>query len=115
MCQTRALAYHEGAVRVLKGGVRRKHRVVRLNNRVRHRRCRVHAELEFRLLAVVRAQAFQDERAQSRTSATAERVEYEEALQTGAVVGQTTELVHDRVDLLLADGVMATRVWYIPP
>jgi hypothetical protein len=38
-------------------------------------------------------------------------VEDKEALETGTVVGETTDLLEDAVDELLADSVVTTRVW----
>jgi hypothetical protein len=38
-------------------------------------------------------------------------VEDEEALETGAVVGETTNLLEDVVDELLADGIVTTGVF----
>ena len=95
---------------MLKGRVGREDRVVRLDNGVRHRRCRVHAELKLGLLAVIRREALKDKRAETRAGSATERVEYKEALQTIAVVGETANLVHYGVDLLLADSVVTTGI-----
>lgn len=95
---------------MLERGVRGENGVVRLNNGVRHRRRGVHAELQLRLLAVVGGEALKDESTKPRAGSTAKRVEHKEALETIAVVGQTANLVHDEVDLLLANGVVATGV-----
>ena len=96
---------------MLQGGVGCEDRVVRLDDGVGHRGGGVHAELQFRLLAVVGREAFENEGTEAGTSSTAERVEHEEALETIAVVRQTTNLVHDDINLLLANGVVATSVW----
>lgn len=95
---------------MLKRGVRSENGVVRLNNRIRHCRRRVHAELQLRLLAVVGGKALKDESAETGASSTSKRVEHEEALETIAVIGQTADLVHDEVDLLLANSVVTTGV-----
>ena len=71
----------------------------------------VHAELELGLLAVVGGETLEKESAETRTSATTEGVEDEEALQTSAVVGEAAKLVHYGIDLLLADGVVTTSVY----
>ena len=97
---------------MLKGRVGGENRVVGLNDRRAELRRGVHAELELRLLAVVGRKTLEEESAETRTGATTERVEDEEALKTGTVVGETAELVHDRVDLLFADGVVSASVCY---
>lgn len=104
------MIYHEGAVGVLERGVGSQDRVVGLDDRRAKLRCRVHAELELGLLSVVRRETLEKESTETRASATAERVEDEEALEARAVVRQTTDLVHRRVDELLADGVVATGI-----
>lgn len=62
----------EGAVRVLNGRVGGEHSVVWLNNGSGNARRRVDGELELALLAVVGAEAFQKEGAETRSSATTE-------------------------------------------
>lgn len=101
---------HEGAVRVLEGGVGGKDRVVGLNDRGGNLRGGVDAELKLALLAVVDRQTLHEESTETGTSTATERVEDEESLETGAVVGDPSDLVEDLVDELLADGVVATSV-----
>lgn len=101
---------HEGAVRVLKGGVGGEDGVVRLDDRGGDLRGRVDAELELALLAVVNGQALHEESTETRTGTTTERVEDEEALETRAVVCNSSDLVENLVDQLLADGVVTTGV-----
>lgn len=84
--------------------------VVRLDNRVRGLRGGVDGELKLGLLAVVGGETLEQERTETRAGSTTERVEDEEALETRAVVSQTADLVHHNVNLLLADGVVATRI-----
>ena len=95
---------------MLKRRVGRQDGVVGLDNRAGQLGSGVHAELELGLLAVVGGKALKEESAETRTSATTEGVEDEEALEARAVVGQTADLVHRRVDELLADGVVATGI-----
>jgi len=54
---------------------------------------------------------FHQERTEPGTGSTTERVEDEETLKSGAVIGQTTKLVHDGVDELLPDSVMTTGIY----
>jgi hypothetical protein len=101
---------HEAAVRVLQRGVRGQYGVVRLDHRGGELRGRVDAELQLALLAVVDRQTLHQQGTEARAGATTKRVEDEEALQAGAVVGHASNFVEDLVDKLLAHGVMATRV-----
>lgn len=101
---------HEGAVRVLQGGVSSEDGVVGLNNRGGHLRRRVDTELELALLAVVDGQTLHQEGTETGTCATTEGVEDEETLQAGAVVSDTADLIQDLVDELLSDCVVTTSV-----
>lgn len=65
-------AYHERAVGVLKRRVRRQDGVVWFNDGVRHGGCRVHAELELRLLAIVGGKTLEDKGTEPGASSTAE-------------------------------------------
>jgi hypothetical protein len=72
--------------------------------------CRVNGKLQFALLPVVRGQPFHKERSESGTGATTERVEYQEPLETGALVREFSDPVQHQIDDLFADSVMATCV-----
>ena len=89
----------------------RQNRVVGLDDRARELGSGVDTELKLRLLAVVVGQALHEESTETRASSTTERVEHEEALQTVAIVGQPANLVHNDINLLLANGVVATSVY----
>jgi hypothetical protein len=95
---------------VLKGGVGGQDRIVWLNNRRRELWRRVDAELELRLFAIVCAEALEEEGTKTRASSTTERVEHKEALETRAVICQSTDLVHDTVNQLLSDSVVTTSI-----
>ena len=101
---------HEGAVRVLQGGVGGQDRVVRLHHGRGDLRSGVDSKLQLGLLAVVNAEALHQQRGESRPGASAEAVEDEEALETGALVGQLADTIQNQVNDLLADGVVATGV-----
>lgn len=101
---------HEGAVRVLKSGVGGENRVVRLDNRGGGLGSRVDAELELALLAVVDGEALHEESTKAGTGTTTEGVEDEESLKTNAVVGNTTNLVEDAINELLANRVVTTGI-----
>ena len=106
----RLVVDHERHVGVLEERVRRQHAVVRLDDRGGDLGRRVERERELRLAAVVDGEALEQERAEAGAGAAADRVEEQEALQAGAVVGELADAVEDEVDNLLADGVVATRV-----
>ena len=94
---------HHGDVGVLEQRVRAQHAVVRLDDGGRDLRRGVDREAELALLAVVDAQALEQQRAEARARAAADGVEHEEALQAGAVVGELADAVEREVDDLLAD------------
>jgi hypothetical protein len=104
------IVHHEGAVGVFEGGVSGQDGIIWLHNGRSRLRCRVHAELQLDLLAVVDRETFHEQSTETRSSAASEGVEDEEALQPGAVVCNTANFVQDLINQLLADGVVATSV-----
>jgi len=95
---------------VLQGGVGGQDGVVRLDDGRRHLGSGVHGELELGLLPVVDRQTFHEEGSKAGAGTSSERVEDEEALETGALVGQLPDAVEHHVDDFLADCVMASGV-----
>jgi hypothetical protein len=87
-----------------------KDRVVRLDDGARQLGRGVDAEFEFGLLAIVGGQALKEERTETGAGSSTKGMEHKEALEPGAIVGQTANLVHDRVNELLADGVVSAGV-----
>lgn len=73
-------------------------------------RCRVDAELELALLAIIDGQALHQQGAKTGTGSTTEGVEHEETLKTGAIVGNAADLVENLVNELLAHRVVAASV-----
>jgi len=100
----------EGTVGVLDGGVGGENSVVRLNDSSRDAGSRVHGELELGLLAVLGRKTLEEKSTKTGTSSTTEGVEDQEALERLAVVGDTADTIHDIVDHLLANGIVATSV-----
>ena len=96
---------------MFQGGVGGQNGVVGLDNRVGQGRRGIHAEFKLGLLAIVGGEALKDEGTKSGTSSATERMEDEEALETRAVVCEPANLVHDEVDLLLANRVVATGIY----
>ena len=96
---------------MLKSRVGCENGVVRLDDGARELGGRVYAELQFGLLSIVSREPFQQKRAEARSSTATEGMENEKALQTGAVVGEATQFIHDGVNELLPDGVVTTSVW----
>ena len=101
---------HEGAVGVLEGGVGGEDGVVRLNHRAGDLRRRVDGELELGFLPVVDGESLHEERGESGPCAPSKGVEYEEPLETGALVRQLPDAVQHQVYDLLSDGVVPARV-----
>lgn len=101
---------HEGTVRVFQGGMSGEDGVVGLDNRGGDLWGRVDRELELGFLAIIDRETLEKESAKARAGATTERVEDEEALETSAAVGNLTDAVEDRVNELLADGIVTTGV-----
>jgi hypothetical protein len=101
---------HEGAVGVLHAAVRGEDGVVGLDHCGGDLRRWVDGELELALLAEFQLELFHEQGGEAGAGAAAERVEDEEALQSGAVVGQKSETVHHRFQESLAHGVVPTRV-----
>jgi len=95
---------------VLEGNVRRENGIVRFDDRCGDLRGGVDGELELGLLSVIHTETLHEERGESRAGAASEAVEDEEALKTGALVGELADTVENEVDDLLADGVVAAGV-----
>jgi hypothetical protein len=104
------VVHHEGAVGVAQSGVRRQDGVVGLHDGGAHLGGRVDHELELALLAELLRQVLHQQRSEAGAGPAAERVEDEEALQAGALLGHLRQLVHHHAYHLLADGVVASRV-----
>jgi hypothetical protein len=100
----------EGAIGVLKKRVRRKDVVVRLNNSGRHLGGRGHGEGKLRLAAIIDRKTLKEERTETRTRSTTGRVEEHETLKTSTVISELADTVKDKVNNLLAYGVVTTGV-----
>jgi hypothetical protein len=85
------IVYHESTIRVLQGGVGGQDGVVGLNNGCGHLGSWVDGELKFGLLAVVNRQALHQQGGETRTGATSEAVEDQEALEASALVSLERE------------------------
>lgn len=101
---------HETAVGMFKGSVRGEDGVVRLHDGRGHLRSGIDTELQLAFLAIVHRQAFHEEGAKARSCAATERMEDQKSLETGTIVGHSSNLVQDLVNELLADCVVAARV-----
>jgi hypothetical protein len=100
----------EGAVSVLKKRVGGEHVVVGLDDGGSDLGGGGHGEGKLGLAAVVDGKALEKERAKTGAGSTTSGVEDHEALKTSAVIGELADAVEDKVDNLLADGVVATGV-----
>ena len=101
---------HEGTVRVLQGGVGGQDGIVGLNHSSGNLGSRVDGELQLRLLAIVNREPLHEQRGEARSSATSKRVEEKEALQASALVSQLPNSVQNKVNHLLANGVVAPGI-----
>merc|ERR1711964_833256 len=101
---------HDGNVGVFKEGVGGEHGIVGLDDSGGDLGGGVDGETKLGLAAVVNGKTLKEEGAEAGAGTTAYGVEYHEALEAGAVVGELTDAVEDEVDDLLADGVVATGV-----
>jgi hypothetical protein len=101
---------HEGAVRVLQGGVGGQDGVVRLNNSSGNLGSWVDGKLELGLLSVVNGETFHEKRGESRSGTSTERVEDKETLETGTLVSELTDPVQNQIDDFLSDGVVTTSI-----
>ena len=70
----------------------------------------VDGELQLGFLAVVHGQTLHQQGGEARASASTERVEDEEALQTSALISQLPDPVENQVDDFFADGVVTSGV-----
>ena len=104
------VVHHEGAVRVLQGGVRGQDGVVGLHHGAGDLGGWVDGEFQLGLLPVVDGEAFHQEGRKPGPGAAAEGVEDEEPLQASTLVGQLADSVQDQVDDLLPDGVVSASV-----
>jgi len=101
---------HESTVRVLQGGVRREDGVVGLHDSGGHLRSWIDGKFQLGLLPVVNGETLHQKGGEARSSASTERVEDQETLETGALVSQLPDAVQHEVHNLLANGVMTTSV-----
>jgi len=85
-------------------------RIVRLDNRSGHLRCRVDTELQLALLAIVDREALHEQCTKARACSTTKRVKHQETLQTRAVVCNMTNFVQDLVNQLFPNGIMTACV-----
>ena len=90
--------------------MRSENRVVGLDHRSSHRWGGIDAKFQLALLAIVDREALHQQGAKARARAAAEGVEHKETLETSAVIGNMAHLVENRVDQLLAHGVVAASV-----
>ena len=95
---------------MLKGRVGGQDRVVGFNNSGRDLGRRIDGKLQLGLLAVVHGQPLAQEGSEAGAGTTSEGVEDQESLETGALISQLPDSVQDKVDDLLADGVVTTSV-----
>lgn len=104
------VVYHERTVGMLKSSMCSKDRIVGLNNGCCGLGGRVDTELQLALLAIVNRKTLHEKSTKARSCATTKRVENKESLETRAIIRNTSNLVQDLINQLLADSVVATSV-----
>jgi len=95
---------------MLKESVGRKHVIVRLDDSGGDLRSRGHSEGKLGLAAVVDGKPLEEKGAEARTSSSTGGVKDHEALKTSTVISELSDAVKDKVDNLLADGVVTTSI-----
>ena len=95
---------------MLQQGVTGKHVVVGLHHGRGHLRGRGHGEGKLGLAAVVDGQTLKEQGAETGSASTTGRVEDHETLKAGAVVSKLADAVKDKINDLLAHGVVTTGV-----
>ena len=70
----------------------------------------IDGKLELGLLAIINAEPLHQQRGESRSGTSAEAVEDEESLESSTLVSQLASTIQNKVNDLLADGVMASGV-----
>merc|ERR1712217_65570 len=101
---------HEGAVRVLQGGVGGQDGVVGLDHSSGNLGSRVDGELKLALLAVVHGQPLHEQGCKARSGAASEGMEQKESLKSSTGVSELPNPVENQVDNLLSDSVVSSSV-----
>lgn len=104
------IVYHEGTIRVLQGGVGGEDGIVGLNHSSGNLGGWVNGELQLGLLSVIHREPLHQQGGEARASSPTKAVENQEALETCALVSQLANPVQDKVNDLLANGVVATSI-----
>merc|ERR1711981_1095279 len=99
---------HDGDVSVLEEGVSREDGVVGLNDGGGDLGRGVDGEAELGLLAVVDGESLEEERTETGAGTATDGVEHQEALETGALIGELSDSVEAEIDDLLTDGVVTS-------
>jgi hypothetical protein len=101
---------HDSDISVLEERVGGEHGVVGLDDSGGNLGGRVDGEAELGLAAVIDRKTLEEEGTKAGTGTAAYGVEYHETLEAGAVVGELTDAVKNKVNNFFADGVVATCV-----
>jgi hypothetical protein len=101
---------HESAVGMLQSSMGGQDGIVGLDNSSRDLGSRVDGELELGFLAIIDRETLHQQGSEAGSSATTERVEDEEALETSTLVRQLANAIQHQVNNLFANGVVAASV-----
>ena len=70
----------------------------------------IDTEFKLRLLSIINRQSLHKQRSEPGSSSSTEGVEDQKSLETSALISQLTDSVQDKVNNLLADGVVTSGV-----
>jgi len=101
---------HESAIGVLQSGMGGEDGVVWLDNSGGNLWGWVDGKFQLGFFTVVNRESFHQERSESGSGSTTERVEDEETLKTGTLVGELSNSVENQINNLFTDGVVTSGV-----
>ena len=84
--------------------------IVWLDNGSGDLRGRVNSKFKFSFLSIINRESFHQKRGKTGTSSTAERVENQETLESGTIVGEFSDSVKDIVNELFANSVVTSSI-----
>ena len=104
------IVHHERTVRVFQRGVGGEDGIVRFHHGCGDLRSWIDGKLQFGLLPIVHRESLHQERSESRTSSSTERMEHEESLKARALIDQLPCFVKHVFEQILANCVVTTGI-----
>mmetsp|Transcript_18966 Transcript_18966/g.24414 ORF Transcript_18966/g.24414 Transcript_18966/m.24414 type:complete len:296 (+) Transcript_18966:410-1297(+) len=106
----RFIVKQHSTIRVLQKRMCGQDTVVRFHHGRTDFRTGANGKTKLGFASVIHAQTFQKETTKTRSSTTPRGMKDQKALQSGALIGQLTDTIHDLVNQLLTDSVVTTSV-----